>query len=156
MKWTLKTFNELSTYELYQILMLRNSVFVVEQQCAYQEIDGNDLNSFHLSFGDGEQLAAYARLLPAGVKYNTPSIGRIIVHESFRGSGIARELVSKSIDVMQNEWNVSEIKLQAQTYLRHFYQSFGFEETSEDYLDDGIPHVDMLMKVKQPISKGSE
>lgn len=156
MNWTLKTFNELSTYELYQILMLRNAVFVVEQQCAYQEIDGNDINSYHLSLRENNQLAAYARLLPAGVKYGTPSIGRIIVNESFRGTGLARELVSKSIDIMVNEWKVSEIKLQAQTYLRHFYQSFGFEETSEDYLDDGIPHVDMLMKVKQPISEGSE
>ena len=148
MEWTLKTFDQLSARELYQILMARNAIFVVEQACAYQEIDGNDIESYHLALRDGENLVAYARLLPAGIKYDRPSIGRIIVNEAYRGDGIARELVTKSIAIMIDHWKVEQIKLQAQTYLRHFYQSFGFEETSEDYLDDGIPHVDMLMKVE--------
>ncbi|MEW9502311.1 GNAT family N-acetyltransferase [Jeotgalibacillus marinus] len=147
MEWTLKSFDELTTHELYRILMERTNIFVVEQQCAYEEIDGYDTKGHHLTLEHKGELVAYARLLPGGVKYNVPSIGRIIVNESHRGSGIARELMLKSIEIMVEEWKVENIKLQAQFYLKHFYQSFGFEETSEEYLDDGIPHVDMLMNV---------
>ncbi|KIL52105.1 GNAT family N-acetyltransferase [Jeotgalibacillus soli] len=147
MEWKLKQFEDLTTYELYQILKERNAIFVVEQQCAYQEIDGYDLKSSHLILEDEGMLVAYARLLPAGVKYDIPSVGRVIVNPAYRGKGIARDLISNAVDIMVKEWQVTEIKLQAQTYLRSFYRSFGFEETSEEYLDDGIPHVDMLMKV---------
>ncbi|MGD7045116.1 GNAT family N-acetyltransferase [Jeotgalibacillus proteolyticus] len=156
MKWKLHTFEELTVHQLYEILMARNAIFVVEQECAYQEIDGHDPRSFHLTLKDGEKLAAYARLLPAGVKYSVPSIGRIIVDPAYRGSGSGRKLLEKSLDIMINEWGADEINLQAQVYLRKFYRSFGFEETSAEYLDDGIPHVDMKMLVKKKALKGSE
>ncbi|PPA70608.1 GNAT family N-acetyltransferase [Jeotgalibacillus proteolyticus] len=156
MEWTLQTFEELSATELYEILMARNSIFVVEQQCAYQEIDGYDPKSFHLTLREGDKLVAYARLLPGGVKYDLPSIGRIIVAPEYRGSGAGRRLVARSVNIMVKDWGVEQIKLQAQVYLRHFYESFGFEPTSEEYLDDGIPHVDMLMRVKNEVLRGSE
>ncbi|KIL48693.1 GNAT family N-acetyltransferase [Jeotgalibacillus campisalis] len=156
MEWTLHTFEELTVQQLYEILMARNAIFVVEQECAYQEIDGHDPKSAHLTLKDGEELVAYARLLPAGVKYPSPSIGRIIVNPAYRGSGQGRKLLEKSLDIMVNDWGAEEIKLQAQVYLRDFYHSFGFEETSAEYLDDGIPHVDMRMSVKKKAIKGSE
>ncbi|WP_227396460.1 GNAT family N-acetyltransferase [Jeotgalibacillus aurantiacus] len=149
MNWELKRFDELNTRELYNILQARNAIFVVEQECAYHEIDGHDPDCWHLSLKIDGELAAYSRLLERGVKYDIASIGRIIVPEKFRGNGLARLLVQRSIDIMVNDWKEKEIKLQAQTYLRDFYESFGFEATSEEYLDDGIPHVDMVMTIKE-------
>ncbi|TFE02497.1 GNAT family N-acetyltransferase [Jeotgalibacillus sp. R-1-5s-1] len=149
MDWELKQFDDLTTRELYTILQARNAIFVVEQECAYHEIDGHDPDCWHLSLKIDGELAAYSRLLEKGVKYDIASIGRIIVPEKFRGRGLARQLVQHSIDIMTEEWGEREIKLQAQTYLRDFYESFGFKATSEEYLDDGIPHVDMLMKVEE-------
>ncbi|KIL52598.1 hypothetical protein KP77_06250 [Jeotgalibacillus alimentarius] len=146
MEWVLKSFEELSALELHDILRARVDVFVVEQDCAYHEVDGYDPESWHLQLKIDGKLAAYARLMKAGTKYNKASIGRIIVIEEFRNRQIGRALVEKSIDVMK-DWGTGEIMLQGQTYLRTFYGSFGFEEISAEYLDDGIPHVDMLLTI---------
>lgn len=146
MKWKLKSFDELTVNELYKLLQLRVSVFVVEQSCPYPEIDGHDQNCRHLFLEKDDQIVAYARLIPRGVLYESASIGRIVVDKSYRKSGYGRELLNKSIDILMDEWDETEIKLHAQVYLLDFYQSFGFVEMSEHYLEDGIPHVDMLLK----------
>ncbi|BAM46450.1 GNAT family N-acetyltransferase [Amphibacillus xylanus] len=144
--WQLKKFNQLELEDLYQILKNRVDIFVVEQKCAYPEIDGIDPDCYHLFKKDGNEIVAYARLVPNGVLYNYPAIGRIIVNQNYRKSGYGRELIKQAIKIITEDWQEPEIKLHGQTYLREFYQSFGFKEISEPYLEDGIPHVDMLYK----------
>lgn len=146
MKWKLKSFDELTVNELYKLLQLRVSVFVVEQSCPYPEIDGHDQGCKHLFLEEDGQIVAYARLIPQGVLYESASIGRIVVDKTYRKSGYGRELLKKSIDIITGEWGETEIKLHAQVYLLDFYRSFDFIEMSEHYLEDGIPHVDMLLK----------
>ena len=144
--WQLKKFKQLELEELYQILKNRVDIFVVEQECAYPEIDGIDPESYHLFKKDQDELVAYARLIPGGVVGDRPLIGRIIVNQDYREQGYGRKLINQAIKVMTEEWKATEIELHGQTYLRDFYQSFGFEETSEPYLEDGIPHVDFIYK----------
>lgn len=144
--WQLKKFEQLELEELYQILKNRVDIFVVEQDCAYPEIDGIDPKCYHLFKKDQAEIVAYARLVPKGVLYDQPAIGRIIVNRTYRKHGYGRELIDQAIKVITEDWAESEIKLQGQTYLREFYQSFGFQEISETYLEDGIPHVDMIYK----------
>ncbi|MFD1888256.1 GNAT family N-acetyltransferase [Paenibacillus wenxiniae] len=145
MTWHIKHFNELTTTELYRILQERTNIFVVEQNCPYPEVDGKDLHCYHLYRLDGEQMTAYARLLPPGIAYTQASIGRVIVPASYRGKGYAGELFARAIDFIQQELGETEIKIQAQEYLCPFYGSYGFQAISEPYLEDGIPHVDMLL-----------
>ncbi|TFE02023.1 GNAT family N-acetyltransferase [Jeotgalibacillus salarius] len=149
MHWELKEFEQLTAIELHDILKARVDIFVVEQSCAYHEVDGNDPASWHLQLKIDGKLAAYARLMEAGTKYEKASIGRVIVLEEFRNRQLGRKLVQKSIDIMKGQWGTKEIMLQGQTYLRNFYASFGFKETSEEYLEDDIPHVDMLLTLDQ-------
>lgn len=145
MEWIEKTYDQLTKDDLYLILKERVDIFVVEQECPYPEIDGYDKESLHLYLQEGDKIIAYARLLPKHTKYEEASIGRVIVKQECRGKGYARELMNRSIEIMVNKWKESKIKLQGQEYLRHFYGSFGFEEISDVYLDDGIPHVDMML-----------
>lgn len=144
--WHLKAFNELSTKELYAILKERTNVFVVEQNCPYLEVDGKDELSYHLFKEKNGDIAAYLRILPPGVSYEESSLGRVLVKKEYRGQGLAYELVQKGIDFIHAELQQQSIKIQAQDYLREFYGSFGFEAISEVYLEDDIPHVDMIMK----------
>ena len=144
--WQLKKFEKLELEELYQILKNRVDIFVVEQKCAYPEIDGIDPKCYHLFKKDQAEIVAYARLVPKGVLYDQPAIGRIIVNQAYRKHGYGRELIDQAIKIITEDWEEPEIKLQGQTYLRNFYQSFGFKEISEPYLEDGIPHVDMIYK----------
>ncbi len=146
MEWKLKAFDEMSIDELYNILRERVDVFVVEQQCAYREIDNFDQSSYHLYACEGEEIAAYARILPAGTAYQELSIGRVLVKESYRGRGFATELMTKALDFIREELKGESVRLQAQEYLLHFYSSFGFEKISGVYLDEGIPHADMLLE----------
>ncbi|EGA88640.1 GCN5-like N-acetyltransferase [Planococcus donghaensis MPA1U2] len=143
MEWKVYHFEDLSTRQLYDVLKLRVDVFVVEQNCPYPELDGLDQQSIHLVCSEKEDVLAYARLVPAGAKYEVPSIGRVIVHKDARGRGLAKELLERSIDYISNEWHAEAIKLQGQVYLQEFYESFGFQPISESYDEDGIPHVDM-------------
>lgn len=146
MQLTSKTFEELTTRELYEILKLRTEVFVVEQNCPYLEVDGKDLQSYHLYFIQDDSIQAYLRILPAGVSYEELSIGRVLVREESRGLGLGRRLMEEALKFIENDLGERVVKIQAQHYLEKFYASFGFQSISEVYLDDGIPHIDMLLK----------
>ncbi|MEG9295267.1 GNAT family N-acetyltransferase [Mangrovibacillus sp. Mu-81] len=146
MSWNVKRFDELTTTELYAILKERTQVFVVEQECPYLEVDGKDLLSYHLYKEENGEIAAYARLLPPGVSYTEASIGRVFVRKEYRGWGLAGELLIRSLDFLHGELGETKIKIQAQEYLREFYGSFGFTAITDSYLDDGIPHIDMVLE----------
>lgn len=142
--WKQQAFNELSIHELYSYLQLRVNVFVVEQNCPYPELDGYDEKSYHLAFVENNEPLAYARVLPSGLKYARISIGRVIVKKEARGKGLAKELMNECLQFIENKWPNQEIQLQAQAHLVHFYGSFGFKAISDEYLEDNIPHVDMV------------
>ena len=138
-------FTDLSTTQLYEILLLRSAVFVVEQNCAYQDLDRKDsqLGVQHLMMSNNKQLLGYARLLPSGISYDTPSIGRIIISPAVRDKGLGRLLIQEAMERTFALWPKAEITIGAQSHLSKMYQSFGFNEISEHYLEDGIMHVDM-------------
>ncbi len=144
MQWEIKAFDQLSLQELYTIFTLRTNVFVVEQACPYPELDGKDPNCLHLLGTINGELVAYLRILPAGLRYDEVSIGRVVVKPSHRGKGLGRLMMEQAIHCITNEWKESQIKIGAQAYLEKFYQSLGFEPVSEVYLEDDIPHLDML------------
>ena len=144
MHWEIKAFDQLSLQELYTILTLRTNVFVIEQACPYPEVDGKDPNCLHLLGTINGELVAYLRILPAGLRYDEVSIGRVVVKPSHRGKGLGRLMMEQAIHCITNEWKESQIKIGAQAYLEKFYQSLGFKPVSEVYLEDDIPHLDML------------
>ncbi|MBZ9615120.1 GNAT family N-acetyltransferase [Clostridium estertheticum] len=146
MNWELKKFEELKVEEIYKILEIRNEIFIVEQQCDYQDCDGKDENAYHLYLQDNGKIIAYLRILKKGVSYDEISIGRVLVQKNYRGKGRSRELMLKAINFIELKLNEKEIKIQAQSYLVNFYGSLGFKETSNEYLEDNIPHIDMLYK----------
>ena len=137
-------FNTLTPHELYTIMRLRNEVFVVEQNCVYQDADKKDLSCHHLMLWDGEQLAAYARLLPKGLAYEQMSIGRVVSAPSHRRTGAGKLLIEQAIEKCHALFGEGPIRIGAQLYLKKFYASFGFEQTSDMYLEDGIEHVEMI------------
>lgn len=144
--WHLKPFDALTTKELYAILYERTNVFVVEQNCPYLEVDGKDEASYHLFKEEDGVIVAYLRILPPGVSYEQASLGRVLIKQTHRGQGIAQQLVQKGIDFVHASLGEKTIKIQAQAYLRDFYGSFGFEAISDVYLEDDIPHIDMLLE----------
>ncbi|NFD28731.1 GNAT family N-acetyltransferase [Clostridium botulinum] len=146
MEWKLKKFKELSVEEMYEILRVRDQVFIVEQECPYQDIDSKDKNAYHLFAHDNDAIIAYLRILEKSVSYDEISIGRVLISKDYRGKGLARELMLKAIEFIENNMNEKEIKISAQAYLLDFYRSLGFNEVSEVYLEDNIPHIDMLYK----------
>jgi ElaA protein len=143
-EWTTKSFDQLTVDELYEVLQLRQAVFVVEQQCWYLDADGVDRQSLHLlgRLPSG-QLACYLRIVPPGHKFNGPSIGRVVVDNSVRRHRIGTSLMTRGIELVEERYPTFGIALSAQKYLEHFYRSFGFTSTGHEYLEDGIPHVDM-------------
>ncbi len=145
MNWLLKKFGELAPQELYAIHQLRNEVFVVEQNCAYQDADNKDQPSWHFMGWENDKLIAYTRILPPGVAYaEEPSIGRVVISPAARGNGIGRELMEKSIGEVIKLFGNMPIKIGAQLYLLSFYSSLGFQQTSDIYLEDNIEHVEMV------------
>lgn len=144
MKFILKKFRELDTYELYEILKLRTEVFVVEQKCPYQEVDGLDLDSYHfIGRNNRGEICAYLRIPLKGISYEHVSIGRVLVSEKYRGKGYARELMLRALDIISNEMKEERVIISAQAYLEDFYNSFGFNPISDVYLEDGIEHIKM-------------
>ena len=144
--WKTKTFDELSTKELYQILRLRSEVFVVEQNCVYQDIDNKDQKALHL-FGIVEgEIIAYSRLFKPGDYFEFSSIGRVVVAEKHRDKNFGHELIDQSILEINRRFNVQNITISAQLYLKKFYESHGFVATSETYLEDDIPHIEMKIR----------
>lgn len=143
--WVLKKFADLLPAELYAIMQLRNEVFVVEQNCIYQDADNKDQLSYHYMGWQNGKLVAYTRLLPPGVAYAEPSIGRVVTSPSARGGGIGRELMKKSVEQIKNIFGNVSIKIGAQLYLLKFYSSLGFQQTSDIYLEDNIEHVEMVL-----------
>lgn len=139
-----KAFAHLTPYELYTIIRLRNEVFVVEQNCVYQDADNKDLHCHHLMLWDNEKLVAYARLLPGGLAYEQISIGRVISSPVYRRTGVGKILVTRAIEACKELFGDGPIKIGAQLYLKRFYESFGFVQTSDVYLEDGIEHVEMI------------
>lgn len=141
----LKPFEELNNQELYTLLRLRSQVFVVEQNCVYLDIDNKDLQCHHLMLLQGEDLVAYARLVPPGLSFQEMSIGRVITNPQSRGTGAGRLLLATAIEKCREVFGEGPIKIGAQAYLLKFYSSFGFEAVGEIYDEDGIPHTDMIL-----------
>ncbi|MDN4573755.1 GNAT family N-acetyltransferase [Pandoraea cepalis] len=149
MEWMCESFDALGSSLLYRILAARNAVFVVEQQCPYQDIDGRDPHSLHLvaqvrDAADALQIAAYLRLLPPGVAYDEASIGRVITAASHRGTGLGRELLARAVAIADEAWPLASLRIGAQAHLEAFYGAFGFVKASEPYDEDGILHIEML------------
>ena len=141
--WQLKTFDTLTPTELYTILRLRSEVFVVEQNCVFLDMDDRDQASSHLMAWEENKLVAYTRLLPAGVAYNIPSIGRVVTSPAARGLGLGKLLMTKSIEACEQLYGKTPIRIGAQLYLKGFYESLGFSQSSGVYDEDGIDHIEM-------------
>jgi ElaA protein len=145
MNWICKPFDGLTLRELYRILQLRSEVFVVEQNCPYLDTDNKDEFAYHLMGINENSILAYTRLLPAGISYGEISIGRVVVSPNARSGGTGRELMKHSIDKAQELFGKNPIRIGAQLYLKKFYESFGFSQSSDIYLEDGIQHIEMLL-----------
>ena len=139
-----KLFKELTTLELYYLLQLRSEVFVVEQDCVYQDIDGKDQKALHILGYKDEKLVAYTRIFQPGDYFEEASIGRVLVKENQREYGFGYDIMNASIEAIKKHFKTSEIRISAQTYLKRFYNNLGFKEVGEEYLEDGIPHINML------------
>ncbi|WP_207492249.1 GNAT family N-acetyltransferase [Aridibaculum aurantiacum] len=142
--WKCKPFDQLSPHELYAIIRLRNEVFVVEQNCVFQDADDKDQRCFHLMGYHDNQLVAYTRLVPAGVSYPEISIGRVITSPAHRALGFGKALMTQSIDHAYRLFGKQPIQIGAQLYLKKFYESFGFVQVGEVYDEDGIDHIHMV------------
>jgi len=143
--WHWAHFSELTAPELYQILQLRAQVFILEQQCLYQDIDGLDGDSWHLSAtNDTGELVAYLRVIAPGKQYNEPAIGRVVTDKNYRGIGLGRLLLQKGIKQTKDHFPQANIRISAQSHLSSFYRSCGFVCVGEPYLEDGIQHIEML------------
>ena len=144
MIFIIKRFNELSTQELYTVLQLRAEVFVVEQDCVYQDLDNKDLDAYHVLGILDKEIVAYARIFKPGDYFLESSIGRIVVKKEFRKFQYGYKLVENSIQFIENNLQQNTILISAQSYLTKFYNSLGFIRVGEEYLEDGIPHIKML------------
>lgn len=137
-------FEEFSLQTLYEALKLRAEVFVVEQNCPYQDVDGKDQKALHVLGYHDSKLVAYTRLFKPGDYFERASIGRVIVKENYRKYGYGKDIMNASIAVLEKDFQASEIEISAQVYLKKFYNDLGFKEFGEGYLEDDIPHIRML------------
>ncbi len=140
-----KHFSELSTEELFEIYKLRVSVFVVEQECPYQEVDDADCIAYHLWLKDEDGMEAYARVLPKGTTFSTAAIGRVIAIK--RRCGLGSKIVEAAINTAKTKLYADQITIEAQVYARSLYEKYGFRQTSEEFLEDGIPHIQMQLSL---------
>ncbi|NER17387.1 GNAT family N-acetyltransferase [Spongiivirga citrea] len=147
MNFKVKRFDELSLNELYAILRLRAEVFVVEQDCVYQDVDGKDEKALHLIGYKNEKIIAYTRIFKGGDYFECPSFGRVVVQENERKYGYGHDLVKESVKAIKDHFGKSTIKISAQTYLKKFYSTHGFHQEGDEYLEDGIPHIAMTKQI---------
>lgn len=147
MKFVVKAYKDLSVDELYEALKLRNAVFVVEQKCLYQDMDDKDKKAYHVLGYAGNELKAYARILPQGISYKEASIGRVITSLDYRGNGAGKELMKEAIKQTLTLFNTNEIVISAQYYLLKFYRDLGFVEEGDIYPEDDIPHIQMRLNI---------
>ncbi len=144
--WRCLAFNELSTDQLFELLKLRQDIFVLEQQCLYPDIDEKDRSSHHLLgyYENSSNLVAYLRIVCPGMSYREPSLGRVAVAKAIRRNGMGEILVERGVQELRKLYPDTRIQIGAQYYLKQFYESAGFETSGETYLEDGIPHIDMI------------
>ena len=140
-----KKFNELTLEELYSLLQLRSEVFIVEQDCVYHDLDGKDYKSLHVIAKENNKIIAYTRLFNKGQYFKQASIGRVVVAKNQRHLSYGSEIMKASINAIHDYFNTREIKISAQLYLKEFYNGFGFKATGSSYLEDGIPHIGMIL-----------
>lgn len=140
---SVKSFNELTTKDLYAVLQLRSEIFVVEQNCVYQDIDGKDFNALHVLGFKNDELVAYTRIFKPGDYFDNASIGRVVVKKSERQHKYGYVIMEASIAAVKEQLQQTTIKISAQKYLLKFYNNLGFKEDGEEYLEDGIPHMAM-------------
>ena len=144
--WKIKSFEEITTSELYEIIKARVDVFVVEQDCPYPDLDDYDQKALHLWAEQDQKVLAYCRIFNQGIKYPETSIGRVLTTEKGRGKNFGKQLIQYAIETIENRFRTSEIRISAQDYLLRFYSGFGFEDTGKKYLEDNIPHTEMFRK----------
>jgi ElaA protein len=142
--WTCDPFDQLTSNQLYSILQLRTEIFVMEQNCVYQDMDDLDQNAYHVKGTQDKDLICYGRLLAPGVKYTEPAIGRVICAADKRRDGLGSELMKNAIRYCEELWPGQGIRISAQHHLEKFYELFGFSCVSDPYMEDGIPHIEML------------
>lgn len=153
MKFEFKSFSELTNDELYNILKLRSEIFVVEQDCVYNDLDGLDKQAVHQFLKKDGEIVAYSRLLKPGTRFPEYSIGRVVVKASERGTGLGIQMMDEAKNFILNEWKGTRIKISAQRYLQKFYENLGFKIVSDMYLEDGIPHFGMLLEFQTESKK---
>ena len=143
-----KSFQELSLEEFHDIIALRIQIFIIEQNCPYQEVDGKDKLAHHLFFkNEMDEIIAITRILPQGISYAEVAIGRVVVHEDYRGTGLGNQLMSDSMNFVRDKYGEVPVRLSAQKHLENYYGNHGFKSTGKEYLEDGIPHVEMLYNI---------
>ena len=147
MKITVFKYQDLSPDRLYEILKLRSEVFVVEQKCAYQDLDNKDEKALHLVGEENNKIIAYTRIFKKGDFFKNSSIGRVLVKKEYRNKNYGRKIMKSSIDRLKKDPKEEKIELSAQKYLLKFYSELGFEKVGEEYLEDNIPHVKMILKI---------
>lgn len=146
MNFCTKHYIDITKEELYRLLQLRSAVFVVEQNCPYQDVDNMDQSAYHIFGTDNDnQLTAYCRILPPGARYNEPCISRVATDLSVRRTGWGKPLMEYAINETLQIFDSNSIRISAQLYLKKFYESLGFQQVSEQYLEDDIPHIEMLL-----------
>lgn len=146
MKFEFKHFTALSVSDLYDILQLRAEIFVVEQDCVYNDIDDLDKDAIHQFIRKNGEVIAYSRLLKPGTRFPDYSIGRVVVKKTERGTGLGILMMEEAKDFILKNWKATKIKVSAQKYLQQFYEDLGFKVVTEEYLEDGIPHVGMIFR----------
>ncbi|RZJ49330.1 MAG: GNAT family N-acetyltransferase [Chryseobacterium sp.] len=144
--WKIKSFEEITTSELYEIIKARVDVFVVEQNCPYPDLDGYDRQAIHLWAEQENNVLAYCRIFNKGIKYPETSIGRVLTTEKARRKSLGKQLIQYAVETIENRFHTTEVRISAQDYLLRFYSGFGFEDTGKKYLEDNIPHTEMFRK----------
>ena len=145
--WKFYSFSDLNIHILYDLLQLRSEVFVVEQDCPYQDLDNLDMQGRHIWIEEEEKILSYLRLNPPGTRFDEPSLGRIVTKDTVRSRGLAEIIINKALEIIDNDYRMPT-RISAQTYLEDYYSKFGFVKCSEEYMEDNIPHIEMLRDVK--------